>query len=128
MRRLVFSALLLALAGCEPILGTEYTLPPDAVPTDPAAVYATWYAETEACTGETGDYPRVRWFEVPGERWFDALRNQYAVATWRAPHDIYITTAHLRDPDVVKHEIIHDLLHGGASDDPRFLECSNITH
>jgi len=128
MIRTALPLLSLALMACGSILGPEYELPPNAVVTEPLQSYATWYAETEACTDRTGDYESVHWFEVPGERWWDALREQYAIATWRAPHDIYITTAHLDDEDVVKHEIVHDLLHGGAADDPLFNKCSHITH
>jgi predicted small lipoprotein YifL len=119
---------LLAATGCGSIIGPEYTLPPDAVPVAPGESYALWYAQAEACAGVDGDFAAVRWFEVPGERWWDPLRQQYAIATWRHPHDIYITTANLDDEYVVKHEVIHDLLQGGASNDSRFGECSHITH
>jgi len=127
MRSALFLTLL-AIAGCDPIIGPEYTLPPDAVPMEPGESYALWYAQAEACAGVDGDFDAVRWFEVPGERWWDPLRQQYAIATWRRPHDIYITTANLDDEYVVKHEVIHDLLRGGATYDPRFGDCSRITH
>jgi hypothetical protein len=120
--------LCLALPACDPIIGPEYTRPPDATPVEPLPIYETWFSETEACTGETGDFTSVRWFEVPGDRWWDAVRQQYAIGTWRPAHDIFITTAHLGDEHVVKHEIIHELLRGGATDDPRFENCSHITH
>jgi len=125
---LLLLTLLAVTPGCDPIIGPEYTIPPDAVPVQPGESYALWYAQAETCAGVDGSYEAVRWFEVPGDRWWDSLRHQYAIATWRRPHDIYITTAHLDDEDVVKHEVVHDLLQGGATDAPRFAECSHITH
>lgn len=120
--------LCLALPACGAIIGPDYTLPPDATWTQPLAIYESWFSETEACTGVTGNYGAVRWFEVPGERWWDPIREQYAIATWRAPHNIYITTAHIDDENVVKHEIVHELLRGGDKYDVRFQDCSHITH
>jgi len=127
MRPTLFLAFL-AAAGCGSIIGPEYTRPPDAVRMDPPQSYATWYAEAEACARVDGNFEAVRWFEVPGERWWDPLRQQYAIATWRRPHDIYITTANLDEENVVKHEVIHDLLQGGATYDVRFRDCSRIVH
>lgn len=125
---LLVLAALLAASGCDPIVGLEDTLPPNAVRMEPGPDYAVWYAQTEVCAGVSGDFEAVRWFEVPGERWWDPLRQQFAIATWRRPHDIYITTAHLGDELVVKHEVVHDLLRGGDQDDVRFEQCSQITH
>jgi hypothetical protein len=127
MRYLVL-AVALAATGCESIIDPELLLPPNPVPTTPSVDYATWYTQAEACTGVTGDFDRVRWFSVPGERWWDPLWEQYAIGTWRSPHDIYIAEAHLDNEDVVKHEIVHDLLQGGHTNDVRFKRCSGIEH
>jgi hypothetical protein len=125
-----YLALLIALAatGCGSILDPEDLLPPNASLGDPPGVYETWYAETEACTGVTGDFGQVRWFSVPGARWWDPIWQQYAIGTWRSPHDIYISESHAANIDVVKHEAVHDLLQGGDADDPRFGTCSGIVH
>lgn len=120
--------LLLAAAACYSILDPEVTLPPDAVRTDPLVDYATWYAEVEECVGLQGDFDAVRWFEVPYDRWWDPVWQQYAIGTWRPPHDIYIATPHLDSKSVVKHEMVHDILQGGSSEDARFYECSGIQH
>lgn len=130
MIRLRSSVLLvaLALAACDSIIDAELTLPPDAFQDEPLEVYQTWYAQAELCTGETGDFRRVHWFTVPYDRWWDPVWEQYAIGTWRAPHDIYLSVAHLDNEDLVKHEMVHDLLNGGHTYDPRFLECSGIAH
>lgn len=119
---------LLAGVACYSILGPELTLPPDAVETEPPAEYALWYAEVEACLDLEGDFERVRWFEVPYNRWWDPVWEQYAIGTWRAPHDIYIAQGHLDDESVVKHEMVHDVLQGGETGDPRFYRCSGVEH
>jgi hypothetical protein len=115
-------------AACHGIVGPDATLPPDAERMTPPDSYAAWYRQTEECTGQTGDFDRVRWFSVPHDRWWDPLWEQYAIGTWRAPHDIYVSIDHLDDHQVIKHEIVHDLLQGGRTFDPRFELCSGISH
>jgi hypothetical protein len=117
-----------AASACYSILGPDVTLPPDAVPGDPLEVYAEWYADVEACTGVEGDFDQIRWFRVPHERWWDPVWKQYAIGTWRAPHDIYLAEPRIDDEQVVKHEMVHDVLGGGLTYDDRFLDCSGIAH
>jgi hypothetical protein len=117
-----------ASSACYSIIGPEETLPPDAVPTEPLAEYAVWYSQVELCTGVTGSFGDVHWFEVPHSRWWDPVWEQYAIGTWRAPHDIYLANAELSNESLVKHEIVHDLLQGGLTYDPRFKSCSGIGH
>jgi len=128
MRTLALLLTLVTAGACGSIVDPEITVPPDAVMTGPLQEYATWYRAMEICTGVSGDFSLVRWFSVPGERWWDPRWQQYAIGTWRAPHDIYIADAHLDNEFVVKHEMIHDLLRGGHTHDPRFEECSHIAH
>jgi hypothetical protein len=120
--------LFLAATGCDSSVGPNLETPPDAAPTEALADYPVWYAEVEACVGVTGNFDLVRWYSVPGERWWDPEFEQYAIGTWRSPHDIYLASTRLEDKNLVKHEIVHDLLQGGLRDDPRFLLCSNISH
>jgi len=121
-------AVVLAASACYSIFEPELTLPPDAAETDPLADYEQWYAEVEECTGVEGDFDRVRWFEVPHDRWWDPVWEQYAIGTWRSPHDIYVAEPHLGNEEVVKHEMVHDILGGGLTYDPRFKDCSGIAH
>ena len=126
--RVVLLLALAATSACYSIVGPDETLPPDAVRTEPLAEYELWYSQMELCTGETGSYGAVRWFEVPYNRWWDPIGEQYAIGTWRAPHDIYLSVGELANEKLVKHEIVHDLLRGGQIYDPRFKECSGIGH
>ena len=116
------------VAACYSIIEPEQTLPPDAALTQPLSEYVQWYAETEVCTGETGDFAEVRWYTVPHQRWWDPVWEQFAIGTWRAPHDIYLASPQRANEDLVKHEIVHELLRGGQADDPRFEACSGIGH
>lgn len=117
-----------AVVGCDAVTGPDLSVPPDAVRTEPLDVYWAWYAEVEACTGVEGSFADVRWFEVPYVQWWDPVWEQYTRGTWRAPHDIYIAGAHRDDEQLVKHEMVHDVLRGGLTYDPRFLECSGLAH
>ena len=81
-RRLWCAAgLLLALSGC----GFD---PEGDVPLEPPAVYREWWAKTQACSGLTGDFDRIRWSD----------------------HHIFLASEWSMDEMVVRHEMLHDLI------------------
>lgn len=100
-------ALLFALAAC----ARDFTAPEAAVRFDPPEVYRTWWAEVEGCSGLTGDFGRVRWFQVGDEEtWnFQTEAHGGVSALWVAPHTIYLAGAYVGRPDRVRHEMLHDL-------------------
>lgn len=103
----------------------RYWLPDGAVEMDPPPVYATWWQETEACAGVTGQW-RVYWFEVPGARSFEDWRGKSWVALSLRFEDgrreIIIAGAFTEAEVVVKHEILHQLLYTSGHP-PIFEEC-----
>lgn len=95
---------------------------------EPLPVYATWWGEVGRCVGSgSADFGRIRWFSVPGQA-FDTPDHGLALGRWVPPHDVYLAEERIDSEDVVKHEMVHDRLHGGDADDPRFLLCSGIGH
>lgn len=106
-RRLVLVPLLLATAcGDSPTA----PLPSGAREFTPPAVYARWWALTEACSGRAPVSGGVRWFSVPGDslrmsdgRWvggyYDGNRNQIVVIERGRTNGSFI-----------RHEMLHALL------------------
>ncbi|HET9948595.1 MAG TPA: hypothetical protein VFQ22_06720 [Longimicrobiales bacterium] len=95
--------------------------PPDAVPYEPPAIYATWWAEVTACLGMPDDgFERIAWYRVGDGYGFSTPDYGRASGRWVPPHEVYIAFRHTRTRYIVKHEMIHELLRGGSHDDPRF--------
>lgn len=77
-------------------------------PLDPPAEYREWWAKTEACSGLSGDFDRVRWQVVAGHS-FDCPSGQ-CVGHWESNHEIYLSEDWAMNEMVVRHEMLHDLL------------------
>jgi hypothetical protein len=92
------------------------------VPISAPDVYREWYAKTEACSGLTGSFDRIKWYEVPGDG-FDCPSGRCA-GRWNSDHHIYISAAFLEDEMVVRHEMLHELIgHPGHPDPPFGKGC-----
>jgi len=110
--RLLWAAgLLLALTGC----GFD---PEGDVPLDPPAIYREWFAKTEACSGRTGNFDRLRWSVIEGYS-FPCSSGQCA-GHWRTNHHIFLAGDWVMDEMVVRHEMLHDLLERTGHPDPPF--------
>jgi hypothetical protein len=78
-------------------------------------------AEVETCSGRTSPFSRVRWWVVPDAHYFELDGQTYAGAWWPS-HDI-VLAGDLRDyPQLVRHEMLHDLLVTGRHPPHFFLE------
>lgn len=120
MKRLL---LLLAIAGCD--AGDPFS-PNSAVPFTPPTEYRFWWSQIEECSGITGAFERVRWYEVLGVDRFPSPAGETA-GYWTPPHDIYLATFWATDSPIyfqrlVKHEMLHDLTGSGAHG-PSFETC-----
>ena len=106
MKRL---ALALLLVACR-----DLAAPDAGAVVIPPAAYATWWEEIEACSGRSGRLARITWHAVPADdgpffRWQGRPR----AGLWIAPHAIYLSDSLLLSHDLVKHEMLHDLLQDG---------------
>lgn len=112
------------LLGCldpfAPPLDT-YSFPP------PAAYRAEWQA-VESCSGLSGDFNRIHWFGIPETPF--PCGDGLCSGVWHAPHRIYIAQAFIHDSGshyfTVRHEMLHDLLGGGADHPPVFARCGLV--
>lgn len=98
------------------------------VPVVPPAEYAVWFSEVEACMGAAGGAVDGRFEDI---RWHAALdiyhgeNGTKAWGLWTEPHKITIRRDKLGSHQVVKHEIIHDLLQSGLHDERFFGLCDD---
>ena len=92
--------------------------PGDDSPMTPPPVYREWWATTEACSGLSGTFERVRWSVVAGAS-FPCASGKCA-GHWEPGHEIYIAETWTMNEMVVRHEMLHDLLGRAGHPDPPF--------
>ena len=95
---------------------------------DPPASYQAWFAQVASCMGQgssraAADYHRIEWYSAMD------IRNQgdgvKAWGLWTEPHKITIRRDQIGNPEVVMHEIIHDLLQSGSHEAGYFGTCDD---
>jgi hypothetical protein len=101
-------------------------LPPNAVRFVPPAVYARWWAMTEACSGRSGDLGAVDWFRVPGSQF--NLGEQPVSGYWsRNANRIVLAEEGIEEGDIVRHEMLHALLRVAGHPRSQFLgSCASL--
>lgn len=103
--------LLGTLAACE-MLGPPTPLPVQAQQVLPPDEYRTWWAETEACAGVSGDIDQVAWYIVPDAETFDS-KSGPKVGLWSHSGEgvrIVLAGNYVDNELVVRHEMLHALL------------------
>ena len=85
---------------------------------DPPAEYRAWFTSTEACSGLSGEFDRLRFYRVPGAEF--PCPSGTCVARWTDDHHIYVAENYLTDEMVVRHEMLHDLIGQPGHPDPPF--------
>ncbi len=118
VRRIWAAGLLAAVTGC----GFD---PEGDLPLDPPPIYREWFAKTEACSGRTGDFDRLRWSVIEGHS-FPCTSGDCA-GHWRNNHHIFLASDWVMDEMVVRHEMLHDLLGRTGHPDPPFGEGCPLT-
>jgi len=106
---LVVLATLLVACGFDPA-GSQ--------PWEPPAVYRQWWAETEACSGLSGNFDRVEWMTVPGASF--PCSSGDCVGHWDPDHKIFLASDWTLHEMVVRHEMLHDLMRRSGHPSPPF--------
>lgn len=122
---LVGSAILCGLTACSLITG-PLLLPPGAESFAPPAVYARWWALTEACSGRSGDLRAVRWYRVPGSQF--TIERQEASGYYNYySNRLIIAEEVLENGPIVRHEMLHALLQRRGHRRSEFLgACASL--
>lgn len=87
--------------------------PEGATPFTPPAYYPALWQQTESCAGRTADYRAVSWYVVPaGASWSSDYGE--SLGAWSARGNRITLRADLVDDSLlVRHEMLHAILHDG---------------
>jgi hypothetical protein len=117
------------ITGCVATACHEPTapLPPDAERFEPPAVYARWWAMTEACSGRARSMAGVRWYRVPGSA-FRLEDGQVAGGVFEpVGNRIVLAEAYLDNGTIVRHEMLHAITGLPGHPEDLFLErCAQL--
>jgi hypothetical protein len=109
IRLALFSAPALAsLAACSDPVHLEYQRRRPFLP--PMQVYEPWWNELRACSRQTGELDGIRWFLA--ERIGRPMVGESTLGEWLSNREITLRAGHEHRVEVVKHEMLHDLLRG----------------
>ena len=111
---------LLALAiACDAT--TAPNVPRTAVPLAAPARFALWWRLMQACSGITGDFAAVSWYVVPNTRTL-SYQGKQVDAYWIGDPDRIVLADSLRNSGpIVRHEMLHVLLHRNGHPRDAFL-------
>ncbi len=121
-------ALLLGPA-CREVIVMPPELPATAQPLVALSIYETWWRATEQCSGLSANMSRVRWFVVPESDSFTYQGGRYDGYWWDEVHWITLASAKVQTGEIVRHEMLHDLL--GRGDHPaEFFQrrCGSVVY
>ena len=122
---LVFAGLASLALACSG--ATEPHVALGAVPLTPPARFALWWRLTEACSGLTGDYASVQWYVVPNTTTINDQGTQVDAYWISDPDRIVLADAHKNDGPIVRHEMLHALLHrNGHPRDAYLVGCGDV--
>ncbi len=107
--------LLLGLLGCHAPFA-----PGGAISFTPSVNLDSLWAADLACSGLTGDWHRITWFQVPGYT-FQTPDGPMG-GWWSASHAIYLAESQDAAFLTIRHEMLHDLLQRGDHP-PVFSAC-----
>ena len=126
MRVAICLAVLWSLAlACDS--ATDPHIPLGAVSLTPRARYALWWRLTQACSGLTGDYASVQWYVVPNTTTINDAGKQVDAFWISDPDRIILADARKDDGRIVRHEMLHALLHrNGHPRDAFLVGCGGI--
>ena len=122
---LILSALLSLALACESATGPQ--VPSGAVAIAAPARFALWWRLTQACSGITGDFSSVSWYVVPNTRTL-SYQGKQVDAYWIGDPDRIVLADSLRNPGpIVRHEMLHVLLHRNGHPRDAFLAaCGGV--
>lgn len=108
------AALILAgtASACDAATSPLLDFPADARSWSAPAQYRFWWSLVEACSGRRGDLDRVQWYLASGQT-IPFRENEYDGYWWEDGSRILLTWRSRDEGDVVRHEMLHELLQRG---------------
>lgn len=91
------------------------------------AVYARWWAMTEACSGVRGPFQDVTFFQIPGVADFESVGRRVVGYWTSAGNQIVLAGDAVFDGGSVRHEMLHALIRVGGHPRDQFLDkCAGV--
>ena len=98
---------------------------------EPPASYRQWFSEVVACADRqdldtAGRFAAIQWWTAERIRYTDSTNPERPrlYATWTYPHRIIVRRDQTGNEEVVKHELVHDILGMRGHDSPLFRDCA----
>jgi hypothetical protein len=125
VRFVVGCAAAVVLASCA--LLSDSTLPSGSQRFTPPPAYATWWSQVEQCSGRTGSYAAVSWFQIPGADQF-TVNGETWDGNWSPIGNRVVLAGNLvTSGSLVRHEMLHALLGTGGHPRSAFLgACAGV--
>lgn len=127
LRRVLFCAVL--LAGCEnplaPYVPEKIEHKYGAFRFTPPAHYLDWWKEVEGCSGKTGDFDAVQWYQAT---FTDILPGTTAAAISDYARQVVVVAEYRKEEaNVIRHEALH-LIIKVPGHPPEFFQgpCGNL--
>ena len=106
---LILSGLLSQALACRDISAPD--VPWTAVQTTPPARFALWWQLTETCSGVPGNYSSISWYVVPNTTTL-SYQGRQVYGYWLGnPDRIVLADYYHNNGPIVRHEMLHVLLH-----------------
>jgi len=116
----------LALA-CDKATAPDISVPPGAVSLEAPARFALWWRLTQTCAATTGNFAGVSWYVVPNSTTVTYQGKQVDAYWIGNPDRIVLADARKNDGPIVRHEMLHALLHRNGHPRDAFLTaCGGV--
>lgn len=124
MRTAVLTAIALASIQCAQTSEPRYS--PGLVALEAPQVYDAWWQATETCASRTGDIARVRFYVLPDADSVE-VEGSYAAGFYLPWNNtIVLAGRHELDGPLVRHEMLHSIIHGGHALDYFLVRCAGV--
>ena len=132
--RLSLAGVALCLAGlfslalaCDSATAPDIGVPPAAVSLTAPARFAVWWRLTQTCAATTGNFAAVSWYVVPNTTTITYQGKQVDAYWIGNPDRIVLADARKNDGPIVRHEMLHVLLHRNGHPRDAFLTaCGGV--
>jgi hypothetical protein len=132
-RRLVAALYLVVgplwFSACQSATSPAAQLPTGALAFSAPAAYRTWWSLVESCSGLTGDFNAVQWYQVPGTTTFVVPGSGPANGVWYSNGNIVVLAGDsAQSGQTVRHEMLHSLI-GPVSGHPAqyfYTKCGGV--
>lgn len=111
----------LSVASCDQVVDPD--LPSSATSFTPPPAYTLWWKMTEACSGVSGSFADVEWYQVPDGVPLE-LDGEPVSAYWSAGSNrVTVSSGLVRNGQIIRHEMLHALMKSKGHPRDAFLEA-----